>query len=193
MLERTPRVYGVTVVGPVADDGSWQARTEGAFDQTCFAVDWARGVATCPTGKTSSALRRQMHPLQGERWEARFSRRDCTPCPLRARCTRASVESRILNLMPQAQGEALLRARTAQTTDAFRTRYAARAGVESTHAQAMRRCGLRRCRYRGLAKTQLQHVLTATAINAVRVAAWLAGSTPAGTRYGAFAQLALVA
>lgn len=189
MLERTPREHGVTITGPVAADGSWQARTDGAFDQTCFAVDWPRAVATCPAGKTSSTVRRRMHPTQGERWEARFSRRDCTPCPLRARCTRAPVESRILNLMPRAQGEALHAARANQETADFRRRYAARAGVEGTHAQAVRRSGLRRCRYIGLAKTHLQHIITATAINVVRTAEWLGGHPPAQTRVGAFAQL----
>jgi Transposase DDE domain len=36
--------------------------------------------------------------------------------------------------------------------------------------------GLHQTRYRGLAKTHLEHVLTALAINLVRVDAWLTGS-----------------
>ena len=71
----------------------------------------------------------------------------------------------------------------------FRASYAARAGIEGTHAQAIRRCGLRRCRYVGLAKTHLQHVLTAAAINLVRVAEWLAGTPVARTRCSRFAAL----
>jgi transposase len=42
----------------------------------------------------------------------------------------------------------------------------------------------------GLAKTHLQHVITATAINVVRVAAWLEGIPRANTRRSAFAALA---
>jgi hypothetical protein len=34
------------------------------------------------------------------------------------------------------------------------------------------RCGLRRCRYLGLAKTNLQHVITAVAINLISIADW---------------------
>jgi hypothetical protein len=49
------------------------------------------------------------------------------------------------------------------------------AGIEGTHTQAIRRCGLRQFRYIGQAKTHVQHVLTATAVNPVRVAAWLEG------------------
>ncbi len=189
LLMRTPREYGVTVVGPVADDGSWQARTEGAFDQSCFDMDWERGVATCPAGKRSISMGRRTHPTQGERWEVRFSRHDCTPCPVRAQCTRSRVGSRLLNYMPREQHEALQAARKQQETADFRERYATRAGVEGTVSQAVRRCGLRRCRYLGHAKTELQHVLTATAVNAVRAAEWLAGQKPARTRQGAFARL----
>jgi hypothetical protein len=51
------------------------------------------------------------------------------------------------------------------------------------HAQAARRCGLRRCRYIGLAKARLQHVLTAAAVNLVGVAEWFAGTPVAKTRW----------
>lgn len=189
VLLQAPREYGVDILGPVAKDGSWQARTEGAFDQSCFDMDWDRGVATCPQGKTSISLKRRMHPLQGERWEARFSRHDCTPCPFRVQCTRARIEPRLLNFMPREKHEALQTARQRQHTAEFRERYAARAGVEGTFSQAVRRCGLRRCRYLGLTRTHLQNVLTATAVNAIRSAEWLAGRRPTQTRQGAFAGL----
>jgi Transposase DDE domain len=53
--------------------------------------------------------------------------------------------------------------------------------VESLIAQAFRRSDLHHARYRGLAKTHLQHVLTALALNLVRVDAWLTGAaTPGG-------------
>jgi transposase len=76
-------------------------------------------------------------------------------------------------------------ARKQQKTAVFRDSYAARAGIEGTHAQAISRCGLRQCRYSyiGLAKTRLQHVLTAAAINLVRIAEWYAGTPAAKTRF----------
>ena len=76
-----------------------------------------------------------------------------------------------------------------QTTEAFQRQYAARAGIEGTHEQAIRRCGLRRSRYIRRAKTYLQHVITATAINVVRVVAWLERTPCAKTRRSAFAAL----
>lgn len=45
-------------------------------------------------------------------------------------------------------------------------------------------------RYLGLAKTHLQHLLTAGAINLVRFDAWRAGVPHAKTRTSAFAALA---
>jgi transposase len=73
--------------------------------------------------------------------------------------------------------------------EVFRASYAARAGVEGTHAQAISRCGLRRSRYVGLAKTHLQHVITAAAVNLVRVAEWFAGTPVARTRVSRLAAL----
>ena len=86
-------------------------------------------------------------------WEARFARKDCTPCLHRAQCTRAKQEPRIVGLQAQEQYEALHAARQRQTTVAFAQQYASRAGIEGTHAQCIRRCGLRQSRYLGLAKT----------------------------------------
>jgi transposase len=84
-------------------------------------------------------------------------------------------------------------ARQDQTTKEFQQRYAARAGIEGTHAQAISRCGLRRCRYIGLAKTRLQHTLTAVAVNLVRIADWYGGIPSAATRCSRFAALQMAA
>lgn len=80
-------------------------------------------------------------------------------------------------------------ARQRQTTAAFRAQYAPRAGVESTHAQATRWCGVRQARYTGVAKTHLQHLATAAALNLVRLGEWWLGTRPAATRRSPFAAL----
>jgi hypothetical protein len=112
--------------------------------------------------------------------QATFRAADCTPYPDRVRCTRASpVNARSLTFRPHTQYEAQRQLRAEQATPAWQERYAHRSGVEGTIAQAARRSDLHHARYRGLAKTHLQHVLTALALNLVRVDAWLAG-TPLG-------------
>ena len=66
-------------------------------------------------------------------------------------------------------------------------------GVEGTISQATRAFGVRQTRYIGLAKTHLQHVLTAIAMNMVRGLRWLTGEPLAQTRRSAFAKLHLSA
>ena len=179
----------VAIIGPVADDPSWQAQAGEGFAKADFQIDGDRQVATCPAGHPSVSWLPNTYPKNGVVWEARFSRQDCTPCPHRAQCTRAKKEPRILGLQARDQHEALQTARAAQTTEAFREQYASRAGVESTHEQAIRRCGLRHCRYIGLAKTHLQYLATAVAINLIRVGEWLAGTLTTPTRCSRFAAL----
>jgi transposase len=48
---------------------------------------------------------------------------------------------------------------------------------------------LRRSRYIGMAKTRLQHLATAAAINLERVSDWLAGIVQEKTRRSAFARV----
>lgn len=180
--------YDVTIVGPVADDPSWQAR-EGGLTKAAFEVDWERKVVTCPAGNESLSWLPSTYTKNGMVSEARFARRDCFPCSLRPHCTRGKREPRTIGLQAREHFEALQDARRRQKTAVFRASYAARAGIEGTHAQAISRCGLRRCRYIGLAKTRLQHVLTAVAVNLVRVAEWCAGAPVAKTRVSRFAAL----
>jgi transposase len=165
------------------------SRAQTGFDKSRFSVDWDRQVVTCPAGRQSVSWRPSTYPKNGMAWEARFSRRDCTPCALRAQCTRAKVEPRIIGLQEQERYKALQAARKRQTTEEFREQYAARAGIESTHAQAIRRCGLRQSRYIGEAKTHLQHVMTAVAVNLVRLGDWWNGIPVAPTRCSRFAAL----
>jgi len=54
-------------------------------------------------------------------------------------------------------------------------------GTEATLSQNVHAHGLRRSRYHGLAKTHIQHVLTALACNITRVADWTS-TTPRARR-----------
>jgi Transposase DDE domain len=188
-LVDSQRTYGVTLIGPVADDPSWQARAGQGFDKAQFLVDWEQKVVTCPMGKQSISWLPNTYPQNGMTWEARFARKDCTPCLHRAQCTRAKKEPRIVGLQAQEQYEALHAARPHQMTEEFSQPYAPRAGIEGTHAQGIRRCGLRQARYIGLAKTHLQHIATAAALNLVRLGEWWAGTPHAKTRCSPFARL----
>ena len=185
--------YGITVTAPVTPNQSWQAEAKQGFDKSKFVVDWPSQVVTCPAGKPSLSFlpcTQNEAESTGFSFHVRFSKTDCANCGNRKDCTRSKVDGRELMLHTQEQHEALQAARQRQTTPEFKEAYNARAGIESTHAQGIRRCGLREARYLGIAKTSLQHVLTAAALNLVRVGEWLFGSPRAKTRVSRFAQLA---
>jgi transposase len=95
-----------------------------------------------------------------------------------------------LTLHPQAEFEALQAARAWYASDEGQQRYKRRAGVEGTLSQGVRAFGLRCARYRGLAKTHVQHVATAAAMNVDRIVAWLDERPRAKTRTSRFAALA---
>jgi hypothetical protein len=96
---------------------------------------------------------------------------------------------RLLTLRPREEHAALGAARVRETQEGFAAHYRLRADIEGTLWQAVRTMHLRRARYIGLAKVHLQHVLTAAALNLVRVAAWLVGHPLALTRQSAFVRL----
>jgi hypothetical protein len=57
-----------------------------------------------------------------------------------------------------------------------------------SHKECVRaECGARATR--GLAKTHLDHVLTATALNCLRLSEWMAGAPKATTQHSRFARL----
>jgi transposase len=120
----------------------------------------------------------------------RFHGATCRACPVRQACTQAKDAPRQLTVRPQAYHEAIQATRQRQEAAEFTAQDAQRAGIEGTQSQAIRRCGVRQCRYIGHAKTRLQHILTATAFNLVRVAAWLEDIPRATTRQSTFATLA---
>ena len=88
--------YGIAIIGPVAEDPSWQARLDDGLTKAAFQVDWERKVATCPAGNESVSWLPAARPDEGMAFEVRFGRRDCTPCLLRSRCTRAKREPRAI-------------------------------------------------------------------------------------------------
>ena len=119
-----------------------------------------------------------------------FDQKDCQRCPARNQCTRSQRTGRSMTLRAESDWQALQQARAYQKTDEFKAIFKERAGIEGTISQAVRAFELRHCRYIGLKKTKLQHIVTAAAINIVRLTAWLRGEPLAQTRKSSFAQLA---
>jgi transposase len=182
--------HGIDLLGPIAEDHQWQAQAGNGFAAGHFRIDWEAHAVTCPQGQRSvrwcptetARGRRMIHVA--------FAAADCTPCPVRAHCTRATALPRSLTLQPQAEHEAIQAARHRQQTAVFAADYARRAGIEGTLSQGVRAFELRTARYRGLAKTHLQHIATAAAINVQRATDWLDGQPRSTTRRSHLARLA---
>jgi len=181
--------YELTLCGPVLPNTSWQARSTSGFDLSCFAIDWETQTVTCPQGQVSCSW--QVRKQKGHAVvRVCFDRQACAQCAQRSHCTRAKQDARVLTFRTQAHYQALQHARQRQETPEFKDRYNARAGIEGTISQGTRAFGLRQARYIGLAKTHLQHVAIAAAMNLTRAVSWMKGIPKAQTRISHFAALA---
>jgi transposase len=180
--------YQVDLFGPVRPDNEWQAREATGYYAAQSQIDWETPKATCPQGVHSYRGKAGIDLSNRPIVRFVFREADCAVCIAKAKCTRG--KARYLSLLPQKQHETLQAARRRQETEAFKEAYARRAGIEGTVSQAVYALTMRRGRYRGQAKTHLQHVATAAAMNLMRVINWLNGSPLAQTRKSPFAQLA---
>ena len=124
--------HGIDLIGPIAEDHQWQAKAGAGFDVGHFRIDWEAQAVTCP-GERRSVRWCQTETARGRTMmHVDFAAADCTPCPVRAHCTRAKTLPRSLTLQPRAEHEAIHAARQRQQTEAFAADYARRAGIEGT-------------------------------------------------------------
>jgi len=144
---------------------------KGMFDRTDFKIDARRGVACCPAGKRSASRR----PVRGDDpgWTYVFSSKSCTPCPLRAQCTKSRSRARELKITEHT--EALWKLRKQQRTKRFRHRYRKRVAVEHRLGRLVQ-LGIRQAKYFGSAKVGFQLALAATVANLGLVAALVAAT-----------------
>ena len=189
LLVTTRRDFGVDLAGPTRGDQRWQAREGKGFAASDFSVDWARRRVTCPWGKGSASWTKAVDNRGAEVVKVKFARSDCGPCQHLPACVRGPGTRRNMTLRTHEQHTALVEARRRETTPEYAALSAVRAGVEGTISQAVRGFGLRRSRYVGRAKTHLQHLATAAAMNLVRITEWRGGALPATTRRSKFRAL----
>lgn len=191
LLTESKHKRGVKVIGPARLNYHWQAHTEGGFDLSRFVIDWENQRVTCPAGQTSVRWAPNYDRSQ-ELIKVCFQKSTCLHCQHRPMCTRSKMGPREFLLRPREQHEALMAARQEQQTAQWKKQYELRAGVEGSISQSVRAFGLRQARYIGQAKTHLQHILTAAALNLSRIIAWINDIPREKTRTAHFARLAPV-
>jgi hypothetical protein len=124
--------------------------------------------AICPAGKENTQCSR-LEEKQSGKASYRFEwSSHCHDCPMRAQCVGVGQKHR--TLVVGEHHTALQNRRREQTTDAFRERMHLRNGIEGAQSELVRGHGLRRARYRGKAKLNLQIQFIGAACNVKR---WL--------------------
>lgn len=186
----TSQSTGIDLVGPPPPEPGWRAKAGAGFAGSCFVLDWEAEVATCPQGAASVRWTPSTDHEGRASVAIRFAPATCRACVARPQCLGSSRGARSLLVHERQHYDALRAARQRRTTATFKATYAARAGIEGSISQGVRVSDLRRTRYIGLAKTRLMQFLVATALNFIRVAAWLEEIPRSQTRRSAFAVLA---
>jgi transposase len=190
LMTQSERDYQIDLFGPVGTNGGWQARAGQGFDLSHFQIDWNKRKVSCPQGKKSRSWKKGKDSYGNPIIHVEFRQNECKDCPVRSLCTRAPVHARGITLLPQLEYETRQKVKERQETEEFKKQYALRAGIEGTISQGIRGFGLRQCRYIGLAKSHLQHILTAASMNLVRVFNWLSNIPLAKTRSSPFYRFA---
>ena len=171
-MERAEREYRVTLTGPLPGNPTRQHRDQEGYARDDFRIDYDRREVTCPQGQVSKGWHGPYptsSPDAAPLIVARFTKKQCQPCPVRAACTTSGDGKRTAGFPPRELCEPQVRNHAGQQDPAWHKRYAVRSGIEGTVNEFAHGHGMRHCRYRGQPKAHLQHVLTAIAVNIERL------------------------
>ena len=171
-MERAGRVHQVSLTGPLPGNPTRQGRTRNGYARGDFRTGYDRREVTCPQGQVSKGWHGPYptsSPDAAPLIVARFTKKQCQPCPARAACTTSGDGKRTVGFPPRELYDLQIRNRADQQDPAWHKRYAVRSGIEGTVCEFTRGHGMRHCRYRGQPKAHLQHVLTAIAVNIERL------------------------
>jgi hypothetical protein len=159
---------GIELVSPLPE-----AR-DPAVAKAAFALDLDTPRATCPAGQTTTTARARTDEQRRPIWQFFFPRAVCAACALFTRCVQSKTDGRTIT---SHYHEALLRtARAHQATAEFKETYRQRAAVERKIADLVNH-GLRRARYLGGVKEQLQNQWVGAVVNLKRLFRLFQGDT----------------
>jgi len=156
---------GRELIGPAQGPGT----RDGRFNSEAFQVEVEQRRATCPGGHQNTQCSHLVEKATGRvSYRFEWDTATCAACPLRLKCIKAEHPHRTLVV---GENHTLLQARRQeQQTEAFKARMKHRNAIEGTQSELVRAHGLRRARYRGVAKTKLQNYFIGAACNVKR---WL--------------------
>ena len=139
---------------------------EGRISSEAFDVSVAQRRAVCPAGQTSTNCSRLEEQQSGDvSYRFEWTNAVCGSCAQCPQCLGPGQGHR--TLVVGEHHDRIQARRQEQKTEAFQTDMRHRNGIEGTISE-LTRAGLRRCRYRGLAKTRLQNWFIGAACNLKR-------------------------
>jgi hypothetical protein len=159
------RAEGWDLLGPAQPPPTNQARV---YQIDAFEVSITERKAVCPQGKISTECSKLTEGGSGKvTYRFEFGRQ-CRNCLVKPRCVPQGQSHRMIRV--GALHDTLQQRRREQQTPEFKLRMQHRNGIEGTISELVRGHGLRRARYKGFAKVDLQNQLIAAACNIKR---WL--------------------
>jgi hypothetical protein len=162
---------GRELIGPAPAPAD---NVKGRFTSAVFAVVVEQRQAVCPGGQQNTQCSRLVEQSTGKvSFRFEWDTATCAACPLRQQCIPESQRHR--SLLVGEHHTALQQRRQEQKTDEFKARMKHRNAIEGTQSELVRAHGLRRARYRGLAKARLQNYFAGAACNIkrwLRLLAW---------------------
>jgi hypothetical protein len=136
------------------------------FGSDAFVVDIPNRQATCPAGKLSTECSRITETkIQTTYYYFAWAKADCTMCPLKDRCLSKIKCKPFRTLQVGEKHMTVQERRNLCKTPEYQLRMRRRNGIEGTHSELTRGYRLRRSRYRGLRRTDIQMQFTAAACN----------------------------
>ena len=176
ILAAARREHGITMITPLLGDSSRQAKTRNGYSRDDFVIDYDTRTATCPQGQTSAHWNPRVYDGVEKIYIA-FPQHACWTCDMQPACTSSKIRRRRITAYPREIHELQIHelqkaTQAAQASKDWRHLYQRRAGIEGTMNQAANSIGLRKARYRGRKKVELEHYLGATAINITRLDAY---------------------
>jgi hypothetical protein len=153
---------GYVLTGPIGAPPHSGVR----FGSDAFAVDIPNRKATCPAGKLNTECSRITETkLQLTYYYFAWSKADCSTCPLKDQCLSKKNRLPFRTLQVGEKHMIAQERRNLCKTPEYQRRMHRRSGIEGTHSELSRGYGIRRSRYRGLEKTDLQMQFAAAACN----------------------------
>lgn len=149
------------------------------FPVESFDISLAEGFGICPAGRRSTSCSRvenydRGQPMYRLRWGSQ-----CRDCPLAEKCV---GKGSIRDVVVTPTHDHLQKRRREMGSEDFQREARKRNAIEGTISELVRGYGLRKTRYRGLAKTRLANYFIAAACNVRRWAqqiAWEAAAVQA--------------